>query len=498
MGAKGERAPVRAGDVLEVELSGIAHDGRGVGRVPGGSGERDGSGSGFTLFVRGGLPGERVRARVTRVAKGYASADLAEIVRPSPDRTEPRCPVYGSCGGCQLQHAGYRWQLEAKARRVAEALERIGKFPVVRAESGAAPPEGEAGQRAVRVLPPVGAADPWRYRNKIYAAVEERDGGLAIGFYAPESRNLVPAEDCWIADERLVRLLRAGREAARRCGWTADPAGTRAAARGTGGTGGGLLRHLAARLAPGTGQTMLIAVVATDRPPGQRDFAAAVREQVPDVTSIVLNVRPGPPGGPVFGRRSRTLFGPERLVDRLGGMVFEISPTSFYQVNAVQAEELYRLAVEAAGLTGREFVVDAYCGVGTISLFLARRAARVVGIEAVPEAVEDARRNARLNGIRNAEFRAGAVEDVLPVLAAERRPDVVVLDPPRRGCDRSVLRAVSEARVPRVVYVSCDPATLARDLRMLAGCGYRVREVRPVDLFPQTGHVESVALLTRE
>jgi 23S rRNA (uracil1939-C5)-methyltransferase len=226
-------------------------------------------------------------------------------------------------------------------------------------------------------------------------------------------------------------------------------------------------------------------------------FVAAVRERVPEVTSIVLNIRKGPAAGPVFGRKSLALFGPGRIVDRLGGLMFEISPTSFYQVNAVQADVLYRLALAAARLTGDEFAVDAYCGVGTISLFLARQAARVVGIEAEVEAVEDARRNARLNGIRNAEFTAGAVEDVLPVLAEEQRPDVVVLDPPRRGCRREVLEALIHTGVPRVVYVSCDPATLARDLRILADGGYRVWEVWPVDLFPQTGHVESVALLTR-
>ncbi|MBX6395677.1 MAG: 23S rRNA (uracil(1939)-C(5))-methyltransferase RlmD [Alicyclobacillaceae bacterium] len=433
---------------------------------------------------------------------------MVELLQASPERIDPPCTLYGNCGGCQLQHGRYRWQLAAKRLRVAEALERIGKFRVRMEDAGeepsgaascvapekaevpvlqtaAAPPDGKGVQdRPVVVHPVQGMEDPWRYRNKVYMAVESREGDLVTGFYRPGGRHLVPAEDCPIADERLIRLIRAGREAALRCGWTSAPSGR--------------LRHLAARVAPGTGQTMLIAVADTDRLPGLEEFAAAVRERVPEVTSIILNVRRGPAEGPVFGRRSLALFGPVRIVDRLCGLMFEISPTSFYQVNAAQADLLYRLAVGAARLTGSEFAVDAYCGVGTISLFLARRAARVVGIEAVAEAVEDARRNARLNGIRNAEFTAGAVEDVLPGLAAERRPDVVVLDPPRRGCRWEVLESLIRTGVPRVVYVSCDPATLARDLRILADGGYRVCEVWPVDLFPQTGHVESVALLTRE
>ncbi|ADG07442.1 23S rRNA (uracil(1939)-C(5))-methyltransferase RlmD [Kyrpidia tusciae] len=520
--------PVSPGDEVDVVLHGVTQEGKGVGRISaaGSSGRADRGG--FTLFVRGGLPGERVRARVTRVARGYADAEVVAVMEASDARVRPPCPVFGACGGCQFQHGDYGWQLDVKRERVREALERIGRFRTVYEGSGdpgvggSAKGSGEVmgstgkSEEAVgegRLLVPAGAhspvdtvvihstlgmESPWRYRNNIHMAVKNRGGRLAAGYYSSGGRRWVATEDCPIADKRLVALIRAGLRAAEVCGWQAaekathGPAGARSHGESTGGVG--RLYHLAARVAPGTGQTMLIAVVDREQMPHLGEFSDRVRDAVPEVTSVILNVRRRGEG-PIYGRRSIALYGPSRIVDRMGGLWFEISPTSFYQVNSQQAERMYRLAVEAAGLDGSQRVVDAYCGVGTLSLFLSRSAAWVTGIEVAREAVADARRNARMNRIGNARFQVGAVEEILPRLVADRQPDVVTLDPPRRGCRREVLEALICSQVPRVVYVSCDPATLARDLRILAGGGYQVRGVWPVDMFPQTGHVESVALL---
>ncbi|WP_198592041.1 23S rRNA (uracil(1939)-C(5))-methyltransferase RlmD [Kyrpidia spormannii] len=522
-----EKIPVSPGDEVDVVLHRVTQEGKGVGRISAAGSLGQADRGGFTLFVRGGLPGERVRARVTRVARGYAEADMVAVVEESADRVRPLCPVFGACGGCQFQHGAYGWQLSVKRVRVGETLERIGRFRTVFEEGedpgvgetargsdggpgGAGKPEVVAGEGHVPaspgldrpvgpviIHPTVGMESPWRYRNNIHMAVKDRGGRLVAGYYSSGGRRWVAAEDCPIADERLVALIQAGLRAAERCGWQAaeETAGSRSQAELA--TGRGRLYHVAARVAPGTGQTMLIAVVDRERMNRMGEFAAWVRDAVPEVTSVILNVRRGRGDGPVYGRRSIALYGPSRIVDRMGGLWFEISPTSFYQVNSLQAERMYELAMEAAGLDGSQRVVDAYCGVGTLSLFLSRGASQVTGIEVATEAVADARRNARMNRIENARFQVGAVEELLPSLVADRRPDVVTLDPPRRGCGRAALEALVHAKVPRVVYVSCDPATLARDLRVLADGGYQVREVWPVDMFPQTGHVESVALLVR-
>ncbi|PDO10111.1 MAG: 23S rRNA (uracil-5-)-methyltransferase RumA [Candidatus Reconcilbacillus cellulovorans] len=519
--------PVRPGDVAEAVTVGLGSDGEGVARV-----------DGYTLFVPGALPGEQVLVRVREVGRRYGFAELVEVVEPSPERRTPPCPVFGACGGCRLQHLSYAAQLEWKRRRVADALERIGRIdPAI-------------------VRPTIGMADPWRYRNHAQVPVGEENGRLVAGFYAAGTHRVVPFDRCGLlhpAAEAAVRAVVRAAEACgvrayrpegrgeRRSGIVADggygenvaggnvargggvgrlghagrldhagrpgfagPAGDGDRGGASGGTsgriGGGIggLRHIAVRVGFRTGETLVTLVTAGRRLPNADALVERIVASVPGLVGLCHNVQPEPTPV-VYGEETRVLWGRDVLYDEIGGLRFAISARSFFQVNPVQAEVLFGKALESASLAGGETVIDAYCGVGAISLFLARRAGRVLGVEAAPEAVADARRNAELNGIRNAEFAVGRAERILPAwLRAGVRADVVVVDPPRKGCAPELLEAVLAMRPARVVYVSCDPATMARDLRRLADGGYRAVEVQPVDMFPQTAHVECCSLLVRK
>lgn len=506
--------PVRPGDVAEAVTVGLGSDGEGVARV-----------DGYTLFVPGALPGERVLVRVREVGRRYGYAELVEVVEPSPERRTPPCPVFGACGGCRLQHSSYAAQLAWKRRRVADALKRIGRIdPAI-------------------VRPTIGMADPWRYRNHAQVPVGEENGRLVAGFYAAGTHRVVPFDGCGLlhpaaeaavravvraAEACGVRAYRPERSRERRSGGVADggygenvagggnvvcggsvgrfghagrpgftgPAGGGDRGDASGGTSGGIgggLRHIAVRVGFRTGETLVTLVTAGHRLPNADALVERIVASVPGLVGLCHNVQPEPTPV-VYGEETRVLWGRDVLYDEIGGLRFAISARSFFQVNPVQAEVLFGKALEYAALAGGETVIDAYCGVGAISLFLARRAGRVLGVEAAPEAVADARRNAELNGIRHAEFAVGRAEQMLPAwLRAGVRADVVVVDPPRKGCAPELLEAVLAMRPARVVYVSCDPATMARDLRRLEDGGYRAVEVQPVDMFPQTAHVECVA-----
>lgn len=451
--------PVEPGDLVELDITGIAHDGAGVGRY-----------EGFTLFVSGALPEERVRARVVEVAKTFGRAEVAKVLAPSSLRAAPPCPVAGACGGCTLQHAAYEGQLALKRRIVADAFARIARLPDVPVRS---------------VL---GMDDPWRYRNKVQVPVGEEDGRLVAGFFAKGTHAVVDLNGCFLQPEPMEAAVRVVKEAAAELGIPPYDHVRHE----------GVLRHVVVRVGFRTGEVMVILVVTTPAVPHLDELVAAIRARVRGVRSIVLNVNRAK-SSVVLGDETRLLWGREVIFDELGGLRFAISPRSFYQVNPPQTEVLYEQVRRYAALTGTETVVDAYCGVGTIALFLARHAKEVWGVEVVPEAVRDARRNAALNGIANARFEVGRAEDVLPRWRAEGlAPDVVVVDPPRKGCARSLLDTLVRLKPARVVYVSCNPATLARDCRILADGGFRVVEVQPVDLFPHTAHVECVALLENE
>jgi 23S rRNA (uracil1939-C5)-methyltransferase len=451
-------APLRPGQVITVPIHGLGHSGEGVGRY-----------EGLTVFVPGGAPGDTLAAKVVEVKKNYARAALVEVVTPSPDRVAPICPVVAECGGCQLQHIAYPAQLALKRQQVVDALERLGKL------------EG------VTVHPTAGMAEPWGYRNKAQFPVGARSGRVVAGFFAPGTHRIVDIERCDIQHPLGNQIMTAVKELAQRFGVPIYDERTHK----------GVLRHVLARVGRGTGEAMAVLVTNGPEFPAAQKIAKALMEQVPAVVSVVQNINPEQTNV-VLGRKSKVLAGKEHIIDYIGDLEFAISPVSFFQVNPAQTEVLYGKALEYAQLTGSERVLDIYCGIGTISLFLARKAREVIGVEVVPPAIEDARANAERNGIGNARFICGDAAEEMPRLAAEGTPaDVIVVDPPRKGCDEPVLQAMADMGPERIVYVSCNPASLARDLAILQGLGYRTVEVQPVDMFPHTSHVECVSRLER-
>ncbi|QJD84743.1 23S rRNA (uracil(1939)-C(5))-methyltransferase RlmD [Cohnella herbarum] len=475
--------PVIVGQLVTCEIIGLTHDGDGVGRV-----------DGYTLFIRDALPGEKVQAEVVSIGKSFGKARMTELLQGGSDsgsvgRVKPPCPIYDSCGGCQLQHLSYSEQLRWKRQHVVDNLARIGKLAVAgEVGSGAAASKAATeGQQTVIVHPTIGMNAPWRYRNKAQVPIGFGEGGLIGGFYEQGSNDIVEMDACLIQQEENEETVRAVKEAARMLDIGAY---NRA-------TGRGLLRHVVVRHARTTGQRMVVLVTNGRDIPHAQEFAALIREKVPGVVSICQNVQTA--ATPVvFGEETRVLWGEDVIYDEIDGIQFAISPRSFFQVNPEQTVRLYGKAVEYAALTGNETVMDAYCGAGTISLFLAKHADKVYGVEIVPEAIEDAKRNARLNGIHNAEFEVGPAEAIMPRWKDDGIvPDVIVVDPPRKGCDPSLIDTMLELRPSRIVYVSCNPSTLARDLRLLEDGGYKTVEVQPVDMFPHTGHVECVVSLNQ-
>jgi len=450
--------PVRTGNVYVAEVTGLTHEAKGVARV-----------NGFAVFVPGALPGEKIRVKVEQLKKQYGEGSLVDVLEPSPDRVPPLCPIHESCGGAQLQHMRYEAQLAAKRQWVADSLKRIGKLD------------------HVTVHPTIGMDDPLRYRNKIHAPFGARNGRLITGYYAPGTRDIVECDHFLLGHPRIESTILKVRRIADELGLSAWNPQTRR----------GLLRHVVVRLGFASGELMVVLVATSDRLPRQDELVGLLRSEIDGLTSLCLNVNTGP-SGEIMGERTMVLWGTDTIRDTIGGIDFAISPRSFFQINPVQTEKLYGKALEYAGLSGEETVIDAYCGIGTISLFLARHARHVYGVEIVPEAVEDANINARINGIRNVTFATGRAESVLPHWEKQGiNADVIVVDPPRKGCDNRLLDTIIAMQPKRVVYVSCNPATLARDLRILENGGFRTLEAQPVDMFPQTGHVECVVMMSR-
>ncbi|WP_019913621.1 23S rRNA (uracil(1939)-C(5))-methyltransferase RlmD [Paenibacillus sp. HW567] len=491
--------PVNKNDEVMLDIVGMTHEGEGVGRV-----------EGFTLFVSGALPGEKVRAKVLKTKKQYGYAKLLELVQASSARIAPPCPIYSQCGGCQLQHMDYAAQLAWKRQLVVDNLQRIGKLQIAETDSSLAKAvrdgdsaertDGEvlsgraalAGPEASRtggivVRPTLGMDEPWRYRNKAQVPIGVTEGGLVGGFYSRGSHRIVDMETCLIQHEHNDSVVAAVKRIGRELGISAYNEET----------GRGLLRHVVVKKAFRTGEMMLVLVTNGRDIPHQDAWIGSIREQLPQVASICQNVNTQRTNV-IFGSETRVLWGRDVIYDYIGDVQFAISARSFYQVNPAQTEVLYGKTVEYAGLTGNETVIDAYCGIGTISLFLAQHAAKVYGVEIVPEAIEDARGNARLNNMNNVVFEVGASEDVIPNWKEQGvTPDVIVVDPPRKGCDPRLLDTILAMKPERVVYVSCNPSTLTRDLRVLEDGGYMTVEVTPVDMFPHTVHVESVAVLVK-
>lgn len=447
---------IEKNQVFEIEITGQTHEGLGVGRV-----------DGMAVFVQGAIAGEKVVAKVIKVLKTYAVARIEAFIEKSPDRAEPFCPVYKRCGGCNLQHMSYERTLQFKRQAVIDSLERIG------------------GMAGIQVMPAIGMETPRRYRNKAQYPVGLGDNGPLAGFFAPRSHEIINAAECGIqhpvsdlVKNTVLEFIKANH----------IPVYDEI-------THKGLIRHIVVKVGFATGEVMVLLVSTSPSMPKQDRLISFLRERIPGLKSIVLNVN-DKPGNVILGTRNITLYGEDAISDKLGDLTFEISPLSFYQTNPAQTLVLYNKAIEYAGLTGKETVFDLYCGIGTISLFAARKAKRVIGVETVPEAVEAARRNAAINSIGNAEFYSGNAEDVVPELYRQgMKADVVIVDPPRKGCDEVLLKTLIEMAPECIVYVSCNPSTLARDMKVLHGSGYEAKEVQPVDMFPWTNHVECVVLM---
>lgn len=448
---------LKKNDVIPLEIQSVTGEGSGVGRY-----------EGMAVFVPGAAPGDRLTVKVVKALSSYCYGIIREIERPGPGRVEPACPVCRRCGGCSLQHLSYPAELAEKERWVADAISRIGGI-------------------SLPVRPILPSPQATGYRNKAQYPIGRGETGACCGFYAPRSHTLVPFERCLLQPPFFADIAQAVCRYIDRSGEQPyDEA-----------TGAGLFRHLYLRWGEATGQVMVCLVVNGERVPEPQLLVSAVLSACPGVTSILVNTN-RKNTNVILGEETRVLFGAPSIRDVLAGVEVEISPLSFYQVNRRGAELLYRQAAELADLGPEDVLLDLYCGAGTIGLSMARRVKELVGVEVVESAVKDANRNAERNGIQNARFlRADAGTAAARLEAQGLRPTVVVTDPPRKGCDAATLSAVARMGPERVVMVSCNPATLARDLKVLGEAGYRAEAVQPVDMFPRTNHVEAVALLCR-
>lgn len=429
---------------------------------------------GYPIFINGALKGEKVKVKIVKVKKNYAYGKLEEIIESSIDRVEPKCSNFKRCGGCSIQHMNYKKQLDFKWERVKDCILKIG------------------GLSRDLVKYPLGMEEkPYRYRNKVQLPIGKVNGEVVIGFYASRSHNIIDIESCLIQDDVADKvrditkkwIVKNNIEPATRDGeFYSD----------------GILRHIMIRRGFKTGHVMVVLVSTTKEVPHIKEFIEEISSSITDVKSIVLNVN-SKNTNVILGEECITLYGEDNIQDYIGEFKFNISPLSFFQVNPVQTEVLYNKALEYAGLSGNEVVFDAYCGTGTITLFLSQKAKNVYGVEIVEPAIINARENAKLNDVENVEFFVGKSEVIIPQLINDGiKADVIVVDPPRKGCDIKLLEAIGKTNVEKIVYVSCDPSTLGRDLKILDELGYKTIEVQPVDMFPQTSHVETVCLMSRK
>lgn len=435
----------------------MAHEGQGVGRL-----------DGIAVFVRGALKGERVLAQIDEKHKNYLNAHVEKILLPSQERIMPKCQYADKCGGCTLQHLSYKGQLEFKKQVVCDSLLRIGKI-------------------STNVFDTIGMDYPLYYRDKAEYSVGLEDGEIKAGFYASKSHEVISIDSCMIQNSVSVNAMKTVVE------WANDykiPVYDKK-------TGKGLLRHVITKVGFATKEVMVIIVANGRDIPYKNELVSRLKRNIDNVKSIVLNVNRNR-GKQVMGNENIVIYGDGYITDFIGDKKFEISPLSFFQVNPVQTKVLYEKALEYADLKGDETVFDVYCGIGTISVFFAEHVRKVYGIEVIPEAVEDARRNAAINGVDNTEFIAGKAEDVMKELCGKGlKPDVIVFDPPRKGLDKDVIEASIKMNPKKIIYVSCNPTTLARDLRIFEDNGYETKKVQPVDMFPYTYHVECVTLMSR-
>jgi len=450
---------MKKNDIATVRIEDIGVSGEGIGKV-----------EGYPLFIKDAIIGDVVQVKVIKAKKSYGYARLIEIVKPSIHRVEPRCKVARQCGGCQIQEMEYGEQLRFKEKKVRDNLKRIGGF------------------QHVPMLPIVRMDEPFRYRNKVQFPIgRDRDGHVVAGLYAGRTHQIIPNTDCLLGVTVNQEILECVLDFMRR--YHVEPYDEK--------TLKGLVRHVLIRYGFRT-KEILVCVVVNGEDIPHKEYLIKELMKIEGMKSISISVNKQNTNV-IMGKEIRVLAGRGYIIDYIGDVKYQISPLSFYQVNSIQTEKLYNLVLEYAELGGDEVVWDIYCGIGTISLFLAQKARKVYGVEVVPEAIRDAEENARMNGTPNVQFFVGKAETVLPEQYEKNQiyADVIVVDPPRKGCEESVLETMVRMEPKRIVYVSCDSATLARDLKYLCEKGYELRKVRPVDQFGMSVHVECVALMSR-
>ena len=443
-----------------VDIVDIGQGGVGIGKY-----------EGFTVFVDGGLVQDKIKVKITKSKKNYAVGDIVEIIEKSPFRAERKCSEsLRQCGGCQIQELDYQKQLDVKTNEVKQVISRIGKLD------------------DVVIHDTLGMEHPFRYRNKAQFPIQKKDNMPVIGFYKKKSHDLISTDECIIQHEVNDKIIKIIKTYIRAYNVSIYDEKTHK----------GLLRHLVTKVGFTTGEVMIVLVANGKKLPYLKELASVLKENIPGFKTLVVNVNTQKTNV-ILGKENIVAYGDGMIRDYIGELVFEISPLSFFQVNPLQTEVLYNKALEYANLGENDTVFDIYCGIGTISLFLAQKAKKVYGIEIVEDAIKDAKRNAKINNMDNVEFYVGKAEEVVPKMYKEgKRANVVVVDPPRKGCDEKVLDTIVSMEPDRVVYVSCNPSTLARDLAYLNERGYKCHEIQPVDMFPHSVHVENVAWLSKE
>ena len=446
-----------------LDIIGEGYQGEGIAKI-----------DGYPIFIKGAIKGEKAKVKIIKVNKNYAYGRLQDIMESSNDRVEPICSYYKRCGGCSLQHMNYNKQLDFKWNRVKDCVGRI------------------AGLDEELVEYPIGMGDnKYRYRNKVQLPIGKVNGEIVIGFFAERSHNIIDIDECLIQFEEADSIRKITKE------WIEDNNIEPVIVDGRYNSNG-LVRHIVIRKGFTTNEIKVVLVTTTDKVPHIDEYIDKLKSNVPTLKSVVLNIN-DKDTNVILGTECITLYGADTIQDYIDKFKFNISPLSFFQVNPKQTEVLYNKALEYAGLTGDEIVFDAYCGTGTITLFLSQKAKKVYGVEIIDAAIINARENARINGINNCEFFTGKSEEIIPELLSQGiNPDVIMVDPPRKGCDISLLQAIIDCNISKIVYVSCDPSTLGRDLKILSENGYNVEKVQPVDMFGGSFHIESVALLVKE
>lgn len=445
-----------------VNIESLGYEGEGVAKI-----------DGFPIFIQGALKGEKARIKITKKKKKFADADVLEILEQSDSRIAPKCSFFEKCGGCNFQHLTYAGQLDFKYDRVKDCIGKI------------------AGLDKDKVNYTLGMKDFLNYRNKVQLPVAKINGKTVIGFYSEKTHDVIDIESCMIQPQENSIIVKIVKDWMIK--YNIEPANRDGAFYKN-----GIIRHIIIRKAFKTNEIMIILVSTKKKVPKINELIEDLKSEITSLKSVIININDSNTSR-VYGNTDITAYGRDYIEDYIGSFKFRISPLSFFQVNPVQTEVLYKKALEYADLNGTETVFDAYCGIGTISLFLSQKAKKVYGVEIVDEAIKSAGKNAEINEVKNAEFFTGKSEKVIPNLIDKGViPDVVVVDPPRKGCDRALLDSIIKAEPKKIVYVSCDPSTLARDLKYLCSEKYKLCEVQPVDMFPMTKHVESVAKLVKE